>query len=485
MRKIRMISMILAFLLVLSIPVGATVPYRSYNYDRWEDVVPSPVPYLPEASFSGYDLGVGPLKQPGDFCVADNGDIYLADTGNNRILVFDKDLSLIEEITTFLHEGDQDGFNLPSGVFVTGKGDLYIADSENRRIVALTKNRELKLIIKNPESETFEEGFDFVPIKVGVDYADRIYVIARGVFEGIMSFDETGKFYGYVGTINVAISPIDIVWRTLSTKAQREKQLLYIPTEFTGLDLDKEGFVYTTNIDNASNETIKRLNPSGKDVLKRPAGRLVKGDLMYSLFGQYGGPSRFVDMVIRDKGIYSAVDAQRGRVFTYDHEGNLLYIFGGIGSQVGTFKKPVAIENAGEHLLILDQERGEIIKFAPSEYGTFINIAVGLRYDGDEEEAVHYWREVLKRNANFELAYVGIGKSLLAKGDNKGAMTYLKLGMDQKYYSVAYKRYRNEVLKANLGYILTGVIMSVVGLPLVAKLRKGRRRRKPQHARSI
>lgn len=54
----------------------------------------------------------------------------------------------------------------------------------------------------------------------------------------------------------------------------------------------------------------------------------------------YSGASRIIDVVVREKGIYSVIDSTRGRIFTYDHEGNLLYIFGGIGSQEGTFDTP-------------------------------------------------------------------------------------------------------------------------------------------------
>lgn len=482
MKKIRWVALVIICMMIFTIPVSATVPYSSYNYDRWEDVVPAPAAYLPTDSLSGKTLGVGYFNQPSDMVVSADNEIYILDTNNNRIVIFDEDWNLVEEITTFDNNGTEDSFNLPSGIFVTDAGVIYVADSENRRVVALGPDRVVEQIIENPQSETFEDDFEFVPQKVGVDYAGRIYVIARGVFEGIMSFDETGKFYGYVGTINVAISPIDILWRALSTKAQREKQQLYIPTEFTGLDLDPDGFVYTTNVDSSSNETIKRLNPSGNDVLKRPSNGQVKGDLMFRLYGQYSGASRFEDLVIRDKGIYTAIDSNRGRVFSYDHEGNLLYVFGSLGSQLGTFKKPVAVEVLGDQILILDQEKGHVVLFNPSEYGTYINTAVGLRYDGDEEQAVYYWQEVLKRNVNFELAYVGIGKSLLAKGDNKAAMKYLKLGMDQKYYSVAYKRFRNEVLKANLGYILTGLILLVIVLPIIGKFRNLNRRRKDTHA---
>ena len=44
----------------------------------------------------------------------------------------------------------------------------------------------------------------------------------------------------------------------------------------------------------------------------------------------------WLPVVVRNQGIYSILDSVRGRIFTYDHEGNLLYIFGGLGSQEGT-----------------------------------------------------------------------------------------------------------------------------------------------------
>ena len=57
--------------------------------------------------------------------------------------------------------------------------------------------------------------------------------------------------------------------------------------------------------------------------------------------------------------MYSLLDRRRGRIFTYDHEGNLLYIFGGLGTQAGTFVTPVAIENIGNTIIVLDAYRAE------------------------------------------------------------------------------------------------------------------------------
>ena len=195
------------------------------------------------------------------------------------------------------------------------------------------------------------------------------------------------------------------------------------------------------------------------------------GDLWIAASGTYGGASQITDVVYRGRGIYSLLDRKRGRVFTYDHEGNLLYIFGGIGTQEGTFNVPSAIEQWGDRLLVLDSGRAEIYIFSATEYGTLINEAVGLRFDGDEALAVDLWKRVLELDENNELANSGIGKAYLSAGDNKMAMKYLKLGMNREYYSVAFKRYRSEFLKEYLGYGLTAVIAVPVAVWLIRIIR--------------
>ena len=177
-------------------------------------------------------------------------------------------------------------------------------------------------------------------------------------------------------------------------------------------------------------------------------------------------------MVYRDKGIYSLLDSKRGRIFTYDHEGNLLYIFGGLGTQAGTFTTPVAIEAIGDKIIVLDSYRKEMLVFTQTQYGDLINRAVGLRYDGDETQAVDLWKQVLMLDENNELANVGIGKAYLTAGDNEKAMKYLRIGMSRQYYSVAYRRYRNEFLKEYLGVILTVIILAVALTVFIVKWRK-------------
>ncbi|MCR5149206.1 MAG: gluconolactonase [Eubacterium sp.] len=448
------------------------IPYDSYNYNYRKDIVMTPAPYVPDGNLTGLDVGISNFKEPQDLCVSDAGEIYVADTGNNRIVVMDNEMTKVNRIIEkFTRDGKEDTFNAPSGVCVSENNQLYVADSNNKRIVVLTPEGEFVKIVDNPQSDILEDGFDFVPLKVTVDYADRVYVIAKKAFEGILVFENTGEFTGYFGTIEVKITLWEKFWRRLASKEERSNQQLYIPTEFTGIDVDSDGFIYASNIDSEGIQAVRRLNPQGKDVIQKGENGNVGGDITWNKYGDYGGASEITDVVYRDKGKYSLLDRKRGRIFTYDKEGNLLYIFGGKGQQKGTFLTPVAIESVNDEILVLDSGHNAILKFKETNYGRLINEAVGLRFDGDEKEAIYKWQEVLRLDENNELANNGIGKAYLTAGDNKKAMKYFKNAMNRKYYSIAFKRYRNEFLANNMGKIMSGLIIFIVFIVVFKKIR--------------
>lgn len=467
-----------------------SLPYDCYNYDHWNNILYTPAPYVPDGLVSGATLRfegapVGAFRNPQDLCVSPDGDVYIADTGNNRIVVLAQDLKTVRRIITgFEAEGAAQTFSAPSGVAISEKHCLYIADSLNRRIVVLEPDGTFVKYVQNPQSEVLDESYVFTPLRVSVDYADRVYVIAQNMFQGIMVFSEEGVFTGFFGTISVKISLWEKFWRKLATKEERGKQQLFIPTEFTGIDVDDEGFVYASNKDTDGLQAVRRLNPKGEDVIRRGPHANLGGDRVFGSVGNYAGPSQIVDVVYRGHGTYSLLDSRRGRIFTYDHEGNLLYIFGGIGSQAGTFLTPTAIEQLGSRLLVLDSQQGNLTVFAQTEYGSLINRAVALRFDGDETQAVPLWQEVLRLDEINELANTGIGKAYLSAGDNENAMLYLRRGMNREYYSVAFKRWRNERLRNNISFILSGVVAAAVLAVLWVKavrpaVRKKAKRRNP------
>lgn len=443
-----------------------STPYESYNYNYWEEAVPAPAAYIPDRTLSGKDLGVGDFLDPSDMIVTGSGLIYIVDSGNGRIICLNKDWKVQNVISGFDNMGKEDKFKNPTGLFVNEEGNLYVADSDNGRIVILSPDGVLLRMIEQPQSDILPANFKFNPIKVTVDKAERVYVIAKGIFEGIMQFDKNGQFIGYVGTNKVKRDYTEYLWRMFSTKAQKAQMALFVPTEFSNIDIDSKGFLYATNIDPGSKEPIKRLNPSGEDVLKRFGYFDITGDIRYRISV---GPSKFIDIKVLSNGMYSALDANQGKVFTYNDEGDLLYEYGGKGNQVGTFKTPVAVEFSGENQLVLDRGKGNIVVFKPTKFGTSVNEAVGYHYNGEDTLAVPVWKEVLKLNANYDIAYIGIGKSLLMDKNNKEALKYFKLGMDRDGYSVAFKRYRREVMQEHFGTFLT-VLMSLVLVWLAFKL---------------
>src|SRR5690625_5098314 len=141
-------------------------------------------------------------------------------------------------------------------------------------------------------------------------------------------------------------------------------------------------------------------------------------------------------------GVYSALDYKRGRIFTYDEDGNLLYVFGQIGEQRGTFRSPVALARINEDILVLDKGFNRLTRFKPTQFGQLVNQAVMYYNEGNDQKSAEYWHDVLQLDANYEVAYVGIGKALLMEGKNKEAMEYFENG---------YSRQRSEERRVGKG----------------------------------
>jgi tetratricopeptide (TPR) repeat protein len=477
-KKPFLLAAVVILIVTICVPAAsASAPYQAYTYDYYRDAVALPAPYLPDRAISGSSLGVGNFNQPNDMFVTQDGFIYILDSGNARIIALDSAWHVQRVIKSFDNNGKQDGFAGAAGLFVSDKKEIYVADTGHRRVVVLTNEGKLIKMIEKPQSDILPANFQFSPLKVTADKAGRIFVVARGVFEGIMQFDDKGAFMGYVGTIKVAPNFWDRLWRGLSTQAQKQQMQLFIPTEFASVDIDNKGFVYATTIDVNSHEIIKRLNPSGQDVIKRFGYYSNEGDIRFPRFGNNAGPSKLVDIKVLDGGIYVALDSNRARLFAYNDEGELLYAFGGRGTQLGVFNTPVAVERIGDHLAVLDRGKNNIVVFRPTKFGSLVQKATTLHYNGNDTEAVKWWKEVLGLNTNYDIAYLGIGKSLLMEKKNKEAIQYFELGMQRKNYSVAYKRYRREVMKEHFSTFMTILIFVILLFIAYRAARQVRRRR--------
>ena len=307
---------------------------------------------------------------------------------------------------------------------------IYICDYDNNQVLCIdSQTLEIKIAITNPNEYENVLVFDaqvFQPQKVVTDNAGRIYVIANGVFEGILQFDADGIYKRFTGVNNVTLTAWDIFWLSVATEAQYESRKSYINTTFTSMAVDVSGtFIYSTaspitNSNGSVNSTamIKKLNPAGKDVLRRNGYAPPQGDLTYVADTANGaeiavGPSSFNAIAVNEYGMYTVVDSKRNRLFTYDNEGHLLYISGESGKQTNVLDAPVAIQYYDDDIIVLDKNTKELKVFVSTEIGSYINKAVELEYKGDIDSAAEYWKKVIKFNANYEYAYVGVGKKYL------------------------------------------------------------------------
>lgn len=472
----------------VGIPVtGFVVPYTSYTYDYWGQPAPAPHAYLPVTAIRGVDLGVGALRSPNDLHVGPDGKIYIADTGNHRVVVVDAEWNLVRIIDSFERDGADDKLSSPRGLYVTADQSLYVADTGNARIVQFDAEGRFVREIGPPHSEVagiLPANFDYRPWKVGVDRHGRMYVISQDLFEGLITFSQDGQFRGFVGAPRVTPNLFDYLWSRIATREQRAQMQAFLPTEYSNFDLDPEGFIYATVIDRDESaatsrwDRVKLLNAKGEDLLRRIGFHPPIGDVQFPdrwSNATQRGSSMLADVVAMELGVYSVLDSNRGRVFTYDNNGSLLWVFGYRGADHGQVTQPVALAHQGKTMMILDALQGAIIIFEPTDYALLIWAALDAYHRGHYAETEALWRKVLQLNANYDLAYTGIGRSLLRRGEYAEAMYHFRLGNNRRDYSEAFELYRRSVIYENFG------LAALIGLGLLAGgliLRPWIRRRK-------
>lgn len=429
--------------------------------------------------------------------VADSG-MYIADTGNSRILRCQK----------------VEGQWVVDGIYLTPDDNVFYQVSSGKTQATTT------------------DATLFKPVKVAVDQRNMLYCIAENVYEGIIEFHESGSFNRFFGKNTVVANPLKQFWTKIFSETQIESLEDDLPPQFTNIATDADGFLYATSNPDADDPTsanmVKMINTSGKDVMKRNGYVTPDGDAVYittsSEQGVIAGASHLTGVTISKNQNFTVVDSRRGRLFTYDNEGNLLYITGdqpggteqqSSGGLSNSIINPVAISyftkiNEGqeeENLLVLDKASKSIMVFKTTEFGKLVNTATGLYQNGivediyltDEEGNVvyengepvllqagaeTYWREAVKINTNYELAYLGIGKALHRRGEYKEAMEYFELAHNATYYSKAYAEYRDQILSKNFSWIMTAVILLIV-LWVVLKYQKFLKKKNAAVAASI
>ena len=439
----------------------------TYTYDFWLEQVASPDAYRVGAYLLGSNFGIGNFRDPQGLFIREDR-IYICDSGNNRIVLLraheNGEYSLITVVSSIMIDGAESPLNYPMDIFESRDGYLLIADTNNQRILKLDREWNYLSSIHKPDDESFGDNMEFLPLKLVVDFASRLFVQSRNVNKGLLEFDSRGEFSGYMGANKVKVDIIYYFWKVVSTKAQKEQMYLFVPTEYNNLCLDRDGFIYVTNT-SAQSEPVRRLNAMGQDILIRNGYEYPRGDLAIGNAGGISGPSRFIDVAAFDNDAYACFDRVRGRIFLYDFQGNLLYAFGGLGNREGCFLQPTALANMGYSLFALDSRTAALTRFDLTGYGAKINEALDEYRAGRYESSASVWEEVLKMNGNYDLAYIGIARAALRQNDFLKAMKFYKLKHHREGYGKAFQLYRKQWMEENLWIILLVLAVLIIAPP--------------------
>ena len=455
--------------------------YESITYIRDEnnaivDVL-SPAAYRPVFVVDSASMQAE-LQEPADLFVLDD-DIYIVDCAGNKIFITDPAFNIKKVIQTFENQGETETFASPEGVYATAD-KLYVADTGNHRIVVLNHDGSLSTIIGTPDSESLSDSLVFEPRKIAADGKGRVYAVVKGVYEGIMELYEDGTFGGFVGSIPVDPDPLTLMWKTLMSREQGSKLENFIPVEYTNLTLDDGGFLYAVSQAAENQDSIRRLNAAGDDSLVRESlgavpvsGIIAQGDDLSSSFVDIASPGDGDDL-------FFALDRNNSRVFVYDGFGNLLFTFGGTSTgQTGTFQRASAIALHGDRVLVADMNTGIITVFEPTEYASMILQGLQLYNDDQYAECIPVWTSVLTANRNYRLAYDKIGLALYQTEQYDQAMSYFKTAGDQENYSKAFSRVRQAWLTDNFLWVILGLLALVIVLVLLVRLIRARLKKNP------
>ena len=485
---------ILMVLTAFCVTASAGSAYQTYVYDVYGEALYSPDAYTAINSVGSDYMGLElPIENPGDMVTDEAQNVYIADTGNNRIVVLDRYYKVNFTISEFSNDqGVPDKLTAPQGVFVSEPNEKYdkliwVCDTGSNRIVVFDEFGNFQRIVEEPESSLFDQDSVYKPVAMAVDAYNRLYVVSSTTYQGIIVMTDEGEFTGFIGAQHVQMSAWEIIWRRFQTKEQREASEQKVSTEFNNITINKnKGLVYvtTSTIDEAAvsgaitgkdktgtNSPVKLLNANGSEIMRRNGFWMPAGEIDFSSRStdEITGVSTIIDAAVGPEDTWSIIDEKRNRIYTYDFDGNLLFAFGDNGTMLGNLGSIEAIAYQGETMLILDKTNDNITVFQRTEYGDILLQAIAAESTQDFDLAINLWTDVLKRNSNFDSAYVGIGQAMYRNKDYANSLTYFESAYDTDNWSNSYKELRKEWMSTYFLLMLLIIVAIIVVVMLFFK----------------
>ncbi|MBE2270111.1 MAG: YIP1 family protein [Anaerolinea sp.] len=445
MKKILCVLILLIVLSVAVAPAHAISPYTTWTLGPGRSLFPTQDAYTP---LDQIDL---PVSSPEDMYYAPDGSLYIADTGNGRIIKLDAAFNITAEFGVGL-------LAAPTGLFVDEDGTLYIADASKNTIVILDAEGNLINEFGRPSEPLFGANRSFLPRKIAVDARKNLYVSSEGSVDGLVMLNTNGNFIGYFGANAADMSLKMILQRLFLTEEQLDQFIRNEAASPSNLAIDSQSLVYTVTAGTERDRAIRKFTVSGRNLFD---------DWMW-------GSRTFRDIEVNDNGLIIAVDAD-GSMFEYDLNGTMLFWFGGkdMGDQrLGLLSNPTAIERVGDDLYVLDKEKNAVVTYRVTDFARTLHEGVRLYVDGYYAEARPYFEEVLSYNGLVIMAYQALADAEYKEQDFNQALYFYRYAEDRNGYSETFWELRNAVLQRYLGSALGVLLGGWVGFGVFTRLER-------------
>lgn len=554
-RKIISIAVSLALAGVFALtPVSAITTQTSFILESTGEVVAAPESYRVTNIINRFGTQIGVLNAPTDITFDEEGNLYIVDKGNQRLLKTDADGNVLAVWCKFLpkpetieetgeetpdtpeepetpdtpEEGDEntpvtadeepaegeenetpviqeelkipedyvvipgvdyatvkegdifthtlDGrqisviyteFKDPNGVYVDDDGDIYVCDTNNHRLLIYNKDYTTDRVFDEEHVQSPEKlggAYTFLPEKVAVSDTGLIYILNQTSYQGFFTMNAEGEFLSYVGATKVTASVSDVFVQIFGTKSQKQAVANKQPPPATNLTIEGNMIYASCTLSSTSPDVkrIMKINVVGEDLF--PAGEYAFSD--YSAQKGEQVTTDYVDIAVDKNDIVTVLDDQLGYIVQYNQAGDMVTAFGGMGNRKGEFMRPtsIAIHPETGYIYVSDSSKGNIQVFSPTKFISKVHEASALYFDGQYEQALDIWMEVLAIDETYMHAHAGVGEAYFGYGRNVAAMDKFKYAFDYAGYDKAFSEYRMSAFRT----YFTPVVISILCLIVLA-----------------
>ncbi len=288
--------------------------------NKAENIYSPPKTLLPLKIIGEESLGSARLNSPQGLVIDPSGNLYIVDSGNNRIVKCDSAGNFLQEVGGF---GWDDGeLNSPAYAAMDNGLSIYVSDTQNKRV------------------ERFDNHLNFIQ---SLSTFDQETPFEHSQLNGI-ALSLSGELY-------ISDSENDCIWKLDPQFASFEKIGGFESGAGTfsdpqGITIDSEGNLYVTDTGN---------------------GRIVIFDLFGNYAAQIGAGELNIPFGVEVgiDGIVYVANTYGDNLAAFDQDGSLLFKFGTTGNGMGEFSRPKDLKIfQDDKIYVVDSGNNRIQLFA-------------------------------------------------------------------------------------------------------------------------